>query len=293
MPPIRDKNSRNSIEQEGNISLAISDLKNGKISSIRRATHVYGIPYTTLYERYHGIQMKAEKPANGLKLSTNEEESLVKWILDLAKRGLPPRPSLVRHMANYLLSGRGNQQVSEKWVYRLVKRRVELKSRFSRRYNYERAKCEDIKLIREHFDRVRETIMEYGILPEDIYNFDETGFAMGLCATAKVITGSDRYGRPNLLQPGNREWVTAIESVNATGWALPSYIIFKAKTYYQEGWFDTLPDNWRLDISNNGWTMDEIGIKWLTKLFIPITNMHIKGTHRMLLIDGHGSYLTA
>jgi hypothetical protein len=134
--------------------------------------------------------------------------------------------------------------------------------------------------------------MEYGILPEDIYNFDETGFAMGLCATAKVITGSDRYSRPHLLQPGNREWVTAIESVNASGWALPSYIIFKAKTYHQEGWFDTLPDDWRLDISNNGWTTDEISMKWLTKLFIPMTNARTTGRYRMLVLDGHGSHLT-
>jgi hypothetical protein len=111
--------------------------------------------------------MKAEKHANGLKLSTNEEESLIKWILDLSKRGLPPRPSLVRQMANHLLSQRGSQhapqQVGENWVYNLVKRRPDLKSRFSRRYNYERAKCEDIKIIREHFDRVRDTIQEYRV----------------------------------------------------------------------------------------------------------------------------------
>jgi hypothetical protein len=199
MPPIHDQNSRNSIEQEGRILLAISDLKNGDISTIHRAAAIYNIPRTSLRNRLNGIQQKGEKHANGLKLSTNEEESLVKWILDLAKRGLPPRPSLVRQMANHLLSQHGNQQVGERWVYRFVNRRTELKSRFSRRYNYERAKCEDIKIIREHFDRVRETILEYGIQPEDIYNFDETGFAMGLCATAKVITGSNRYGRPNLL----------------------------------------------------------------------------------------------
>jgi hypothetical protein len=292
MPPIRNKNSRNSIEQEGRILLAISNLKNGEISSIREAARVFQVPRSTLCDRYHGIQMKAEKRATGLKLSTNEEESLVRWILDLDKRGLPPRPSLVRHMANHLLSQHTNQQVGENWVYKLVKRHPELKSRFSRRYNYERAKCEDIKIIREHFDRVQDTILEYGILPEDIYNFDETGFAMGLCATAKVITGSDRYSRPHLLQPGNREWVTAIESVNAMGWALPSYIIFKAKAYIQEGWFDTLPDDWRLDISNNGWTTDEIGMKWLTKLFIPITNARTTGRYRMLILDGHGSHLT-
>lgn len=48
-----------------------------------------------------------------------------------------------------------------------------------------------MKIIQEHFNRVREVIQEYGILSEDIYNFDETGFIMGLCATVKVITNSD------------------------------------------------------------------------------------------------------
>jgi hypothetical protein len=66
-----------------------------------------------------------------------------------------------------------------------------VKLRFSQRYNYERAKCENIKIIREHFDRVRDAIQQYRILFEDIYNFNETGFAIGLCATVKVITGSD------------------------------------------------------------------------------------------------------
>ncbi|EED15738.1 hypothetical protein TSTA_051750 [Talaromyces stipitatus ATCC 10500] len=82
---------------------------------------------------------------------------------------------------------------------------------------------------------------------------------MGLCATAKVITGSGRYARPKLLQPGNREWVTAIEATNSTGWVLPSYIIFKAKQYTRLGWFEDLPDDWRINISNNGWTTDKIG----------------------------------
>jgi hypothetical protein len=127
MPPICNKNSRNSIEQEGKILLAISALKNEEIRSIREAARIFQVPYTTLIRRYHGVKMRAEKIANGLKLSTYEEESLIKWILDLAKRGLPPRPSLVRYMANHLLSQRGSrhatQQVSEKWVYRLVNRR--------------------------------------------------------------------------------------------------------------------------------------------------------------------------
>ena len=34
MPPIRNKTSENSVEQEGRIQLAISDLKNKKIRTI-------------------------------------------------------------------------------------------------------------------------------------------------------------------------------------------------------------------------------------------------------------------
>ncbi|EEA24967.1 conserved hypothetical protein [Talaromyces marneffei ATCC 18224] len=196
-------------------------------------------------------------------------------------------------MANYLLLQRGNQQVGENWVTNLIKRRPEIDSKFSRRYNYERAKCQDPKIIKEHFDRVRAAISEYGILPEDIYNFDETGFAMGLCATAEVITGSDRYARPKLLQPGNREWVTAIEATNSTGWALPSYVIFKAKKNVRLGWFDDLPDDWRINISENGWTTDQIGLEWLKPHFIPYINDRTMGRYRMLILDGYGSHLTA
>lgn len=36
-----------------------------------------------------------------------------------------------------------------------------------------------------------------------IYNFDETGFAMGLVATAKVVTRAKMAGKPFLIQSGN------------------------------------------------------------------------------------------
>jgi hypothetical protein len=43
---------------------------------------------------------------------------------------------------------------------------------------------------------------KYGILDEDIYNFDETGFQMGVISIAKVITGAER-ARPVSIHPGN------------------------------------------------------------------------------------------
>lgn len=123
-------------------------------------------------------------------------------------------------MANLLLAKRGSttiQTVGEKWVYNFTQRHPELKSRFSQEYDYQRAKQEDPKVIQKWFDTIQRTITEHGILLEDIYNFDETGFAMGLTATVKVITRAEYYGQRSVLQPGNREWVTVIESISASG----------------------------------------------------------------------------
>ena len=138
---------------------------------------------------------------------------------------------------------------------------------------------------------VQKTILQYGIDPDDIYNFDETGFAMGLTATAKIVTRAEYYGRRPLLQPGNREWVTTIECLNASGWLLPPCMIFKGK-FFIESWFDNLPNDWRFEVSPNGWTSDEIGLRWLRKLFIPSTSSRTKGKYRLLILDGHGSHLT-
>ena len=292
MPPIRSQNSRKSTEQEGRIQFAIQAYQNKEILSIKEAARRFEVPYTTLQNRCKGKIFRPESRANNYKLTTNEEESLLQWILSMDTRGSAPRPSMVRDMANILLAERGSQTVGINWVYNYTKRHDELKSRYSRRYNYQRAKCEDPRVIQPWFDLVRRTIDENGIQPEDIYNFDETGFAMGLIATAKVITRAGYYGRRSVLQPGNREWVTSIECVNSTGFVLPPCIIFKSTTYQQYAWYDDLPNDWRIEISENGWTMDEIGLRWLEKLFIPATTSRTRGKYRLLVLDGHGSHLT-
>jgi hypothetical protein len=51
---------------------------------------------------------------------------------------------------------------------------------------------------------------------------------MGVITTVKVVTGTDRAGRPRTTQPGNREWVTVIEVVSADGFTVPPLIIFEA-----------------------------------------------------------------
>jgi hypothetical protein len=165
-------------------------------------------------------------------------------------------------MANILLAAHGSHPpptVGKNWPSTFINRREELRSRFSKRYDYQRALNEDPKSLRAWFATVQQVIDENGIQSEDIYNFDETGFAMGLISAQKVVTRAEYYGRRHLLQPGNREWVTAIEAICADGYSLPPCIIFKGKVAIA-GWFNNLPRDWQLEVSNNGWATNEIGL---------------------------------
>jgi hypothetical protein len=82
------------------------------------------------------------------------------------------------------------------WANKFIKRHPALRTRYNRRITYQRAKQEDQKIIKQWFATVREAIQEHGIYEDDIWNFDETGFVMGLCSTSKVITAVERSERP-------------------------------------------------------------------------------------------------
>ena len=67
------------------------------------------------------------------------------------------------------------------------------------KYNYKRALCEDLIFINEFFNNLNHAFMEYGIIKDDIWNFNKTRFAIGIISTAKVVYSSDYQGKPCLL----------------------------------------------------------------------------------------------
>jgi hypothetical protein len=197
-------------------------------------------------------------------------------------------------MANTILQTKNlakPQKVGINWVANFVKRHPELSSVYNRKFDIQRAEVEDPKLISLWFKLVGDTIAKYGVIEDDIFNFDETGFQMGVISTSKVITTSDRKGRPRTNQPGNRKWVTTIEAINAKGWAIPPFIIFDGKLH-QSTWYQTgIPPTWRIALSDNGWTNDKLGLEWIQHFHE--NTKYCKGKWRLLIFDGHGSHQTA
>jgi hypothetical protein len=87
--------------------------------------------------------------------------------------------------------------------------------------------------------------------------------------------------------------VTAIDCICTDGYSLPPVIIFEGKVH-QSTWYtdSTLPADWGIGVSENGWTNNVLGLTWLKNVFKKHTTQCIRGIYRLLILDSHGSHLT-
>jgi hypothetical protein len=272
---------------EGDLQLAIQDINSKQLQSNKSAAAIYNVPRRTLVDRRAGKRARRDCEPNSKRLTKLEEEVVLSSILNAGLRGVPPTKALVRDMADRLLRERGGKPVGKHWVDNFIKRSPALKKRWSRPYDRQRAACEDPALIRPWFELVQSMKAKYGIQDEDTWNFDETGFLMGKITSQLVVTGSDKPGKAKKLQPGDREWVTLVQAVGATGKRIPPFIIFAGKVLIST-WFELgILRDWVISVSPNGWTSNELALAWLKHF-----DAHTKpvGAWRLLIIDGHESH---
>lgn len=93
-----------------------------------------------------------------------------------------------------------------------------------------------------------------------------------------------------MAQQGDRECATVIQGVNSQGWAIPPFIIVAGK-FHLSSWYEgsQLPKDWRIAVSDNGWTTNERGLEWIQH-FDKHTKGRTTGAYRLLILDGHESH---
>jgi hypothetical protein len=116
---------------------------------------------------------------------------------------------------------------------------------------------------------------------------------MGIIEPGTVVTGSHKQGLPKKVQPGNREWITVIEGINAEGQSIPPFIIDAGKdqlaNWYQEC---DLPGDWVIALSEKGWTNNQLGLDCI-KHFDRSTVKRTNSRYHLLILDGHESHHSA
>ena len=121
---------------------------------------------------------------------------------------------------------------------------------------------------------------------------------MGVCRTMKRIVPIEDLRRKKTLgtsQDGSREFISLLASICADGDVLPPGLIYQgASNDLQDTWlqdFDHSYEEAYFAVSQKGWTNEELGLSWLSKIFEPRTKTKAGNHKRLLIVDGHSSHV--
>jgi hypothetical protein len=159
------------LSKENQMQMAISAYKKGQFKSKATAAEVFRVSRETLHDQLRGIKPRAETRANSYKLIAFEEEVLAKHLLDADRHGFSIQPQFLCGMAQILLCAWTNDPTSVirvNWAYKFIKRHPALHTRYNQRISYQRAKQEDLKIIKQWFELIHTTIQEHSIHEDDI-----------------------------------------------------------------------------------------------------------------------------
>ena len=173
MPPQRQPKPR---LDEADVIMASSAIDRGQFTSNRAAAKQYNVNKNTLRNRRAGKPSRQDCVPNSKLLTELEEKAIIEYTLNVNSRSFQLNYDLLYSIINKLLDDRGSRYVGVNQLVTFIKRIPELKLRVNRRYNYQRALNENPQVIKNQFRLVTNIKAKYGIINEDIYNFDKVGF---------------------------------------------------------------------------------------------------------------------
>jgi hypothetical protein len=235
----RPKKSKTT-EKEVKLQAAITAYRT-KEKTASQAIRDFGVPRQTFYDRLNGKLARHLAHEKDQLLSHIQERELVRWITELTRMGYSPRHATVLEMAHIIrkkchpvtleptINALSMESIGDQWIQRFMRRRPELTIVHLRSMDMGRVKDTSPERLAKWFTDLKSVIDEFNISIENVYNIDESGFAIGTIERLVTIINSEIRTRLQRANPGRQEWVTSVECICADGTALPPLIIFKAE----------------------------------------------------------------
>jgi len=255
------------------------------------------VALTTVYYRAHGRPSMKEKAQGQQYLTPEEEKALISFLLLMSDLGQPVRIKYIPSLAFSLARQRSLvttddpiKPPNKNWPRAFEKHHPELKARRVRAIDWKRHENNIYVKIIHWFEVIGRVVQDPAILPENVYNMDETGVMLSMLGSVKVLVGKDDL-RDYRGAGVKRTMVTAIECISADGRSLLPLIIWPASTH-RSNWTTYPTPGWHYGHSENGYNDSKISLEWLTRVFDPQTKGIANGKPRVLICDGFGTHET-
>jgi hypothetical protein len=161
-------------------------------------------------------------------------------------------------------------EVSDSWITQFLHRHADkLTTKWSAGMDRERHLADSKRKYEMYFNLLHSKMREHGINERNTYNMDEKGFFVGINSRTKRIVSKaicESKERTAALRDGNREWVTLLACVCASGEALPPALIYQGTSGIQSTWVDDLlAEQHQIFVSHSatGWSNNDLGLAWL------------------------------
>lgn len=264
-----------------------------QISSITASSKKYGIPYATLYRHLQKGSAKKKLGRFETIFTPKEEEDLVAYVkkMDSIFYGLT-RVEFLRIVGEFAKKigkeGVFTDNIAGKgWFHKFRARHPELVLRTPEPTSIARVKGFNRVAVERFYSLLEETIEKHNIIPDMMYNVDETGVTTTSNKPPKVlsISGKKQVGVVSSKERG--VLTTIICCCSPTGTFIPPFFIFKRKKFDQRLLDGAQPGS-EATITDSGWVNTEKFLSWL-HIFVE----KVRPTEErkaLLLLDNHESH---
>jgi hypothetical protein len=243
----------------------------------------------------HGRQSRREKATSQQYPTPSEEKAVVDYLLQMSNNGIPIPVKFLCSLALIIARQRSStfqvpatdgkiQPPGKNWPQGFYKRHPELKARRVKALDWNRHDKNIYDKVTHWFTVIGKELDDPAILPENVYNMDETGILLSVLSSLKALVGKDD---PRSYRGAGvkRTLVTAIECISADGRSL---IIWPAATH-RSTWTTHPTPGWHFACSKTGYTDSAISLSWIQHVFDPLTKSLANQKPRILISNGFGT----
>jgi hypothetical protein len=254
---------------------------------------------STLWRRARGKPSRIDKAAKQQYLTPAEENALLDYVLRMSERGYPLPVIFLRSLALVIARQRSSafqtpadddniRPPGKNWPQGFYKCHLELKARRVKALDWARHDHNIYHKVMYWFSIIAKELHDPTIVPENVYNMDETGVLLSVLCSLKVLVSKEDL--KNCRGAGvQRTLVTAVECVSADGRSLPPLIIWPTSTH-RSTWTTHPTPGRRFACSKTGYTDTQISLHWMRNVFNPLTKPRVNHKPRILINDGFGTH---
>ena len=272
---------------------AIAAIEAG--AKIKTTARYYDIPASSLTDHLYGRTLSRKRGPPTI-LKEDEESALETYMERMQNCGHPLSMEDLRLKVALITQERvtpfRDGIPGDSWVRWFKKRHPDLIMRQSQGLEFARAKGLCAENVASFYNNLEQAYQTHNYPPEHIWNCDESGAQAGRNGGG-LVWAKKGSKTVHSLMPNEREWLTVLSCVNASGESIPAFYIFKGKRM-RENYIAKCEDGASMAMQPEAWMTTQLFSHWISHFIRALESRGgVSPSNRhLLVVDGHNSHVT-